>query len=108
MIIKIVCTVIPNGYGLVGIFYYCTFLLCQSDSIHTNFIFMSIINNTDYTFTPDQQQAIQNAAANINIDNVYAIELLNGGFYDFADVDNNYLFSLEITNRGTCSIIDRR
>lgn len=57
-----------------------------------------IINNTDYTFTPQAQQAIRDAMANCGLDTVYAVKdnYAPGTCFDFYNVSDGYEFSADI------------
>jgi hypothetical protein len=64
---------------------------------------MRIQNNNDYTLTPEQQQAIENGATNMGVDQVNMSELFedeDGVFapvYTLEDHDNEYfLFCLNM------------
>lgn len=66
----------------------------------------TIINNTDYTFTPAEQQAIQNACVNAEVDSVYTQrEPEHTGntniFHFFCDEDfSDYIFSMDNADGG--------
>lgn len=71
---------------------------------------MAIYNNTDYTFTPAEQQAINNAAAWAGMDVVYTTRESSKeedanlfhfyGTEDFSD----YLFSIDVDADGSAQI----
>ena len=69
---------------------------------------MNIINNTEKTFSPDEQQAIRNAMADCGVDKVTtAKNATDGGNYtlfDFYDDNGNYLFSIDTNADGGCVI----
>lgn len=69
---------------------------------------MSILNNTEKTFTPSEQQAIRNAMANCGIDQVVASKNAGDGgnntLFDFYDHSGAYLFSLDTDAGGDCVI----
>jgi hypothetical protein len=67
---------------------------------------MTIINNTEKTFSPAEQQAIQNAMANYGVDKVFTSKNATDGgndtLFDFYDDNENYLFSIDTD--GDCVI----
>lgn len=73
---------------------------------------MSIINSTEKTFTPAEQQVISNAMANCGVDKVTAAKNAtdggNGTLFDFYNDNENYLFSIDTDADGDCIVWDRR
>jgi hypothetical protein len=69
---------------------------------------MSIINNTTKTFSPAEQQVINNAMANYGVDKVIAAKNATDGgndtLFDFYDDNDNYLFSIDTDADGDCVI----
>jgi hypothetical protein len=59
----------------------------------------TIINKFDFTFTPEEQQAISNAAANAGVDKVLTGKNPRDGgndtLYDLYDEDENFLFTID-------------
>lgn len=59
-----------------------------------------IINNTPYTFSPSEQQTIENAMANAGLDKVEAHTNKShnevDGIFNFFDSDKNYQFSIDV------------
>jgi hypothetical protein len=75
---------------------------------------MSIINNTDYTFQPIEQQLIQNAMANAGIDQVYTqrvsakpVDKYLFHFYEDKDF-KNYAFSIDTDAECGCEIWNKQ
>lgn len=72
---------------------------------------ISIINNTFYTFTPAEQQAIRNACVNADIDTVYTQyvpEKAENIFHFYADEDFlEYAFSMDNDADGSIQFFDR-
>jgi hypothetical protein len=69
---------------------------------------MKIINNTDYTFTPDQQDIINSGAANCGVDTVYTQQGSESVFNFYRDESfkvEYYLFSFDLA---TEDIIDMK
>lgn len=58
-----------------------------------------IINNTNYTFSPSAQQAIENAMANLGVDTVYTGKHPNDGnngtLFSLFDENDVLLFSID-------------
>lgn len=73
---------------------------------------MSIINNTEKTFTPAEQQVIRNAMANYGVDKVIAAKNSTDGggntLFDFYDDNENYLFSIDTDADGDCITWEKR
>lgn len=71
-----------------------------------------IINNTEKTFTPDEQQVIRNAMANVGVDKVITGKNATDGggntLFDFYDENDNYLFSIDTDAGGDCITWDKR
>lgn len=71
----------------------------------------SIINNTEKTFTPAEQQVIRNAMANSGVDKVItAKNPTDGGgvtLFDFFDENSNYLFSIDTDAGGDCIVWEK-
>lgn len=73
----------------------------------------TIINNTDYLFTPEEQQAIRKAAAYHGIDKVYTARESTKAedsnlFHFYANEDfSDYLFSIDTDADGSCIIWDK-
>jgi hypothetical protein len=69
---------------------------------------MNIINNTDKTFSPAEQQAIRNAMADCGVDKVVTSKNATDGgndtLFDFYDDNENYLFSIDTDADGGCVI----
>lgn len=67
-----------------------------------------IINNTEKTFTPAEQQVIINAMANCGVEKVTtAKNSTDGGnntLFDFYDENENYLFSIDTDADGECIV----
>lgn len=69
----------------------------------------TIINNLDYTFTPAEQQEINNAAAYVGVDTVHASAYKDtDNIFDFNTEAGDYLFSIDTDADGSCVIFDRR
>jgi hypothetical protein len=72
----------------------------------------TIINNTEKTFSPSEQQVIRNAMANCGFDKVItAKNPTDGGgntLFDFYDESSNYLFSIDTDADGDCIVWDKR
>lgn len=68
----------------------------------------TIINNTEKTFTPAEQQVIRNAMANAGLDKVTtsknATDGGNNTLFDFYDENENYLFSIDTDADGDCIV----
>lgn len=68
----------------------------------------TIINNTEKTFTPAEQQVIHNAMANCGVDKVTtAKNATDGGgvtLFDFYDENDTYLFSIDTDADGDCIV----
>lgn len=57
----------------------------------------TIYNNTEFSFSPSAQQAINNACANIGVDEATTSvrDAHVGSMFDLWDNDSNYLFSID-------------
>lgn len=72
----------------------------------------TIINNTEKTFTPAEQDVIRKAMADYGADKVTtAKNPTDGGndtLYDFYDEKENYIFSIDTDADGDCIVWERR
>jgi len=70
----------------------------------------TIFNNTQYTFSTGAQQEINNAAANMGLDEVNAVQangrVEDNTLYDFYDNDDNYIFSIDVQD--DCNVVYHR
>ena len=68
----------------------------------------TIINNTEKTFTPDEQQVIRKAMTDCGVDKVVtaknATDGGNGTLFDFYDDNDTYLFSIDTDADGECIV----
>lgn len=69
---------------------------------------ITIINNTEKTFTPSEQQVIRNAMANYGVDKVITAEGEADNLFDFYDENSNYKFSVDTDADGDCIVWERR
>lgn len=70
------------------------------------------INNTEYTFTTQEQQVIQNGMANYGVNVVIASKSATDGgnctLFDLYDENDNYLFSIDTDADGNCIVWEKR
>lgn len=63
-----------------------------------------IINSTEKTFTPAEQQVIINAMANCGVEKVTTAKGGADNLFDFYDENSNYLFSIDTDADGDCIV----
>lgn len=57
----------------------------------------TIINSSDYTFTPEEQQIIRNTANDLEVETVVAEkDQIDEDIFNIFDEDGNLLFSFDI------------
>lgn len=71
----------------------------------------TIINNTEKTFSPSEQQVINKAMADYGVDKVFAAKNATDGgnctLFDFYDENDTYLFSIDTDADGDCIVWER-
>lgn len=68
----------------------------------------TIINNTEKTFTADEQQVIRNTMADYGVEKVVAAKNATDGgnstLFDFYEDNENYVFSIDTNADGECIV----
>jgi hypothetical protein len=71
----------------------------------------TIINNTEKTFTPDEQNVIRKTMANYGVDNIKISKMATDGgnntLFDAYDEEGDYLFSIDADADGDCVTFER-